>query len=53
MIKDRFDAISAAHRESARSALIAAVGAAPISAITPVSIARLVKTASRPIIVAK
>jgi aminoglycoside phosphotransferase (APT) family kinase protein len=36
MIKDRFDAISAAHRESARSALIAAFGSAPISAITPV-----------------
>jgi hypothetical protein len=36
MIKDRFDAISAAHRECARSALIAAFGSAPISAITPV-----------------
>jgi aminoglycoside phosphotransferase (APT) family kinase protein len=36
MIKDGFDVISAAHRESARSALIAAFDSAPITAITPV-----------------
>jgi aminoglycoside phosphotransferase (APT) family kinase protein len=37
MSKDCFDALSAAHRETVRSALIAAFGSAPISAVTPIA----------------
>jgi aminoglycoside phosphotransferase (APT) family kinase protein len=37
MSNDRFDAVPAAHRETARSALSSVFGSAPIGAITPVS----------------
>jgi Phosphotransferase enzyme family len=36
MIEDPFDALSAAQREIVRAALVAALGAAPIGAITPI-----------------
>jgi len=35
--KDPFDAFPAVHRETARSALAAAFGSAPIGAVTPVA----------------
>ena len=37
MIEDPFDALSAAQREIVRAALVAALGAAPIGAITPIT----------------
>ena len=37
MNKDCFDVLSAAHRETARSALVAAFGSAPIGAIAPIT----------------
>src|SRR3954470_9681073 len=37
MSKDGLDALSAAHRETVRSALVAAFGSAPIDAITPIA----------------
>jgi hypothetical protein len=37
MMKDHFEAFSAAHRETARSAIIAAFGKAPIDAITRIT----------------
>jgi aminoglycoside phosphotransferase (APT) family kinase protein len=37
MTKDCFEGLSAAHRETVRSALVAAFGSAPIGAITPIA----------------